>query len=137
LKKNTVILIDEDRAAMAQFAQLIGPTYLVRTTSLTDQALNWLENDLSVSCIIAEQTLKKARGLELLKQARAARPEVRRVLATRYSDLTEIVQGVHGGIINRIIAKPYAAAEIQYALALEPIVSPASAGAAFQAGLAT
>jgi DNA-binding NtrC family response regulator len=112
-----VIVVDEDAQSLNQISELLGRQFKVMTSRDPRIALNWLETDLSVGIIIVEQVLRSGFGINLLQTAKNLRPEVRRVLITRYCDMGAIVQGLHSGVVNQTISKPILHSELLRAVA--------------------
>ena len=102
----TLIAVDDDPEALANLTSAMEPFYTVLATSSSQKALAWLERDKNVSVIVVDQVLKTGLGLDLLEQAKTLRPDVQRVLLTRYTDLANIIGGLHSGAINRMLTKP-------------------------------
>ena len=59
---------------------------------------------------------RTASGVSLLETARSCRPSARRILMTTYHDLPSIVAGLHSGAIERLVQKPFSAAELMAAI---------------------
>jgi DNA-binding NtrC family response regulator len=74
--------------------------------------LGWLHGPEPVAAIMTEHVLHTASGVSLLETARSCRPNARRVLMTTYHDLPSIVAGLHSGAIERLVQKPFTAAEL-------------------------
>ncbi len=115
-QRRTLIAGEDGREALNHLSQVLGDHYNVLATCDPRRALGWLENDSSVTVIVVEQVLKSGLGLDILESAKVLRPDVRRVLITRYSDLSGIVQGLHSGAINRMISKPLLRGELAAAV---------------------
>jgi DNA-binding NtrC family response regulator len=112
-----LIAVDDDPEALANLTSIMETHYTVLATSNSQRAIAWLEKDPAVSVIIVDQVLKTGLGLDVLESARALRPDVRRVLITRYTDLANLVKGLHSGAINRMVSKPLVRGELASILA--------------------
>jgi DNA-binding NtrC family response regulator len=112
----TVLAVDDDPQVLRQISDFLKPNFNVLTTRDSQRAIEWLRKDASIVVLIVEQILSSGLGLELLETARNTRPEIRRVLITRYCDLPSIVHGLHNGAIQRTISKPITQAELTAAL---------------------
>jgi adenylate cyclase len=126
----SLIAVDDDPEALRHLTSVMEAHYKVLATSTPSRALAWLENDPSVAVIIVDQVLKSGLGLDVLESAKTLRPDVRRVLITRYTDLAGIVHGLHSGAINRMVSKPLMVGELALALAPMEATSAGHARAA-------
>jgi response regulator RpfG family c-di-GMP phosphodiesterase len=123
----TIIALDDDTRTLRQISELLSQHFNILTTSDPQKALGWLESNPSVSSILVEQSLRKGAGLDVLENARRVRPEVLRILITRYADLPNIVKGLHTGTIHRLISKPLIPGELSGVVAVaEPRPMPAA-----------
>jgi DNA-binding NtrC family response regulator len=121
----TVLAVDDDSQVLRQISDFLKPNFNVLTTRDSQRAIEWLQKDPSIVIIIVEQILRSGLGVELLETVRKTRPEIHRVLITRYCDLPSIVHGLHNGAIQRTISKPITHAELTATLA--PAIHRASA----------
>jgi DNA-binding NtrC family response regulator len=108
----TIIAVDDDIRLLRMISELLAQQCEVLMTTDRRKAMGWLENNKLVTSILTGETLRGEPGLDLLKNARQLRPEVRRVLITGYADLPAIVEGLHTGVIDRLLSKPLVAAEL-------------------------
>jgi len=116
---SVLIAVDDDIEAIRQLTVAVRAHYVVRGTADSRRALDWLEKDKkdkSVAVIVVDQMLRCGPGVDLLENARELRPDVRRVLITKYLDVSVLVQGLHSGAINRMISKPLLHGELQTVL---------------------
>jgi DNA-binding NtrC family response regulator len=121
----TIIAVDEDTRMLRQIPELLGQQCEVLITTDTRKAMAWLAQNHSVSSILVGELIRGEAGLEVLKTARELRPEVRRVLITGYADLPSIVDGLHTGVIDRLLAKPLVPTELSTAVAVPEPRTPA------------
>lgn len=112
-----VIVVDDDPNVSRQLSELMRPHYTVLTTCEPRQALHWIEKNARIFAVIVDQVLRQGLGIELLENAKVLRPTVKRVLLTRFDDLSSIVQALHEGTIHRMISKPLMRGELTAALA--------------------
>lgn len=114
--KSALIALDGDDAVLRAIAQAAAPHYQAMTTTDPRRFLAWVENTPRVGAVVTEHVLRTASGVALLKTARTMRPDARRVLLTTYHDLASIVDGLHSGAIEHMVAKPFTAAELLAAI---------------------
>jgi thioredoxin reductase (NADPH) len=112
----SLIVLDEDAEIVRQINHLLGRVFRILSTPDPKVAVRWLESDRSIKVLIVDQSFRGVSGLEILDQARTLRPDIRRILITRYDDLSSIVQGLHSDAVNRTISKPLDRTELVAAL---------------------
>jgi DNA-binding NtrC family response regulator len=120
--KNFLLVLDGDEAVLKIIARLASTYYQVRTARDPRKVLEWLHGPEPVAAIMTEHVLRTASGVSLLETARSRRPSARRILMTTYHDLPSIVAGLHTGAIERLVQKPFSAAELMAAIL--PEVAP-------------
>ncbi len=69
-----------------------------------------------VACIVSDQRMPGMTGLELLKAARAVRPDAVNVLLTAWADLPVLTAALNEGLAYRYVAKPWSSEELGLAL---------------------
>jgi DNA-binding NtrC family response regulator len=110
--QTTLVVLDDDPESLREISAILSPYYRVMTTSDPRRALGWVENDNSVGILIVEQVLRTGLGLDVLEKAQELRPNIRRIMITRYEDLGALVTGLHRGTIHRMISKPLLRTEL-------------------------
>jgi DNA-binding NtrC family response regulator len=108
----TLVVLDDDPESLREISAVLSPHYRVLTTSDPRRAMGWVENDASVGILIVEQVLRSGLGLDVLEKAHELRPNIRRIMITRYEDLNALVAGLHKGTIHRMISKPLLKSEL-------------------------
>lgn len=115
--KSYLLVLDGDEAVLKTVSRIAGPHYQVRATRDSRTMLGWMQDpDTNVEIIVTEHVLRTSCGVSLLETARSCRPSARRVLMTTYHDLASIVTGLHSGAIERLVPKPFTAAEFLAAI---------------------
>jgi len=117
----TIIAVDQDTRMLRQISELLAHHAEVMITTDFRKAMGWLENNGSVAGLLVGETIRGESGVDVLKAARQLKPQVRRILITGYADLPGIVEGLHSGVIDRLLSKPLVPSELSAAVAcLEP-----------------
>lgn len=113
---------------LRQISELLARHAEVMITTDSRKAMGWLEKNSSVVGLLVGDTVRGEAGVDVLKAARQLKPQVRRVLITGYADLPGIVEGLHSGVIDRLLSKPLVPSELSAAVAcLEPRSAPVAA----------
>src|SRR5204863_1940669 len=79
--------------------------YRLRTAGRGDQAMAMLAEECS-EIIISDQRMPGTPGTLLLERARAINPLTRRVLVTAYADMSQILEAINRGSVERYLLKP-------------------------------
>ena len=114
--EQSLIAVDDDAESLRELTRFLGNYYSVFATRDPRRAIEQLEKDPSVSVFIVEQFLPSGPGVDLLENVKILRPKVKRILLTKFSDLSGIISGLHSGAINRMISKPLQRSELAVAL---------------------
>lgn len=112
IKLQSIIVAVDDLRVGDRISTILDSSYVVLATSDIPRATGWLRNDLSVSAIVVAQNLKGGKALKLLEEAQQQRPEARRILIANYSELSQFVEGLHSGAVQRTISTPIDASEL-------------------------
>jgi len=72
------------------------------------------EHDVAV--IVSDQRMPAMTGLELLKRARAVRPDAVGILLTAYGDVQLLAQALNSGLAYRYVQKPFESQELGAAI---------------------
>jgi thioredoxin reductase (NADPH) len=121
--KPYLLVIDGDDATLRAVAQVAAPYFQVHVTRDPRKFLAWLEGLDHVAAVVTEHVLRTSTGLSLLDAARKLRPNARRVLITTYHDLASIVAGLHAGVIQHLVQKPFTPTDLLGAILPEGMVA--------------
>ncbi len=87
--------------------------YRVITCGDAGSALEILRSDDDIHVIMSDQRMPGMSGVDLLRQAKAIRPEATRLLFTAYADIRTVIDAINQGHIFRYLAKPWDPDELQ------------------------
>ena len=102
----TLLVVDDERDVLSSVHDLLRIDYRVVTYQSGAEALDYLRSDPSVHVILSDQRMPEMTGVEVLRQARAIRPETTRLLFTAYSDIHTVIDAINQGHVFRYLAKP-------------------------------
>jgi DNA-binding NtrC family response regulator len=103
----TVLLVDDDEdilAALRRSLRRAGAR--IETTSSPHEAVRKLEA-MPVDLIISDVDMPLMNGHELMREARARRPEAVRVLLTGSATTASAVRAINEGEVHRFLEKPF------------------------------
>jgi len=102
---------------MREIEEFASQWFKIVTTRAVERALSLAQGDASIAAIIANQSLTGSSGLTILKAVQQSRPAIHRVLLADPAALSDIIDGLHCGAVNRVIYKPIRTHELAGALA--------------------
>lgn len=107
-KKYIVLYVDDEEKSLKSFSRAFGHLFRIMTAPTAVQGLEILkQHSDEVGLLITDQLMPGEKGVWLLDQVRQIKPDVLRILATAYSDITAVVQAVNTGAIYHYLTKPW------------------------------
>jgi signal transduction histidine kinase len=102
----TLLVVDDESDVLSSVRDLLRLQYRVVTFQRGADALEYLKSNPNVDVILSDQRMPEMSGVEVLRQARAIRPETTRLLFTAYSDLHTVIDAINQGHVFRYVTKP-------------------------------
>ena len=102
----TLLVVDDERDMLRSVHDLLRIDYRVVTYQRGAEALEFLRSAESVHVILSDQRMPEMTGVEVLRQAKAIRPETTRLLFTAYTDIHTVIDAINQGHVFRYLAKP-------------------------------
>ncbi|MFP4484380.1 MAG: response regulator [Spirochaetaceae bacterium] len=107
-----VVFVDDDELVLKAISRLFQfQPYQAVTFREPGRALDYLREN-AVQVLVSDLRMPEMDGLELLRRAQEARPEVVRVVLSAYSDRESLLDAINNGHIYRYILKPWDAVEL-------------------------
>ena len=104
---HTVLFVDDDKAIVQQFADLLhGEEFDVATASGADAGFSLLR-DRSIALAIVDESMPEILGADFLEKAATISPDTIRILLTGSTDDEEAIAALGAGKINRYLSKPW------------------------------
>ncbi|MHB1556703.1 MAG: ATP-binding protein [Isosphaeraceae bacterium] len=103
----SLLVVDDEPDVLRSVHDLLRLDYRVITRGSGAAALDVLRSAEDVHVVMSDQRMPGMSGVELLRQARAIRPETTRLLFTAHADIRSIIDAINEGHIFRYIAKPW------------------------------
>ncbi len=123
--RKKLLVLDFDSKTLLDVTALAKQWYDVLTTREPEMALSWLSDQTSISVLVTENITGTFKGLNFLDRVRVVSPDTRRVVATAFTDLAMLVEGLHSGAIQKLVQKPILRNELLAAIAPEALTSGA------------
>jgi DNA-binding NtrC family response regulator len=106
-KKPLILIVDDEVGVLNALERLLkADGYEIRRAQDPFQALEILKQE-PVDLIISDHLMPGMKGLELLKQAKAIRPDAIRVILTGHADLALAMTAINEGEVYRFFTKPW------------------------------
>jgi signal transduction histidine kinase len=118
MKKHSVLLVDDVQENINLLANILGEDYDVLEARDGKSALA-LFRKRPVDVILTDQRMPGMSGVELLEKVRGIRDDCVRMLVTAYPDVSNAVQAINRGQVDRYITKPFDSRELKAAVAQE------------------
>ena len=104
--KPPILLVDDEPEILFSLRGLLRREFDLHTAQGGAEALEVLRRQ-PVHVIMSDQRMPGMTGVELLRRARAERPEAIRIIFTGYADIKAVVDAINEGQIYRYLTKPW------------------------------
>lgn len=118
MKQHTILLVDDEQENINLLANILGDEQHLLEARDGKSALSLFRKQ-AVDLILTDQRMPGMSGVELLEKSRGIRPDCVRMLVTAYPDVTNAIQAINRGQVDRYIAKPFDSRELKLAIAQE------------------
>ena len=112
-ERPSLLVVDDEPEVLSSVHDLLRLDYRVITCGDAGSALEILRSDDDIHVIMSDQRMPGMSGVELLRQAKAIRPEATRLLFTAYADIRTVIDAINQGHVFRYLAKPWDPDELQ------------------------
>jgi signal transduction histidine kinase len=109
----TLLVVDDEPDVLQSVHDLLRMEYHVVTCLSGAEALAFLRNSDGVHVIMSDQRMPHMSGVEVLRKAKAIRPETTRLLFTAYAEIDTVIDAINQGHVFRYLAKPWGAGELE------------------------
>jgi signal transduction histidine kinase len=103
----TLLVVDDEPEVLRSIHDLLRLDYNVLTRSSGPGALEVLRSEQEVHAIMSDQRMPGMSGVDLLREAKAVRPEATRLLFTAHADIRAVIDAINQGHVFRYLAKPW------------------------------
>jgi signal transduction histidine kinase len=109
----SLLVVDDEPEVLHSVHDLLRLNYRVITCTTGPKALEVLRSVENVQVIMSDQRMPEMTGVELLRHAKAIRPETTRLLFTAYTDIRTVIDAINKGHVFRYLAKPWDPEELE------------------------
>lgn len=114
--KVKVLYIDDEPNNLVSFKASFRLNYNVVTAISAVEALQKLNENPDIICIISDQRMPDKTGVEFFEEIRLSHPKPVRILLTGFTDIEDVINAVNKGHIFRYIRKPWMDSDITSAI---------------------
>jgi Nif-specific regulatory protein len=119
VKRYPILVVDDEQDNLDAFRFNFKKVFDIVSATSGAEALEVLA-DKDVAVIVTDQRMPKMTGLELLREAKAVRPDAVGIILTAFTDVDVLIEAINLGQVYRYITKPWDAKEmrgvLQYAI---------------------
>ncbi|HET6610625.1 MAG TPA: sigma-54 dependent transcriptional regulator [Kofleriaceae bacterium] len=112
LSQFPILIVDDEQDNLDAFRFNFRRTFAIQSAQSGPEALEILAGT-DVAVIVTDQRMPKMTGLELLREARAVRPDAVGIILTAFTDVDVLIEAINLGEIYRYITKPWDANEVR------------------------
>ncbi|HEX4608984.1 MAG TPA: HD domain-containing phosphohydrolase [Urbifossiella sp.] len=112
----SVLFVDDEPNVLAGFERHFRKRYAVATAPGGAEGLAALAAGGPFAVVVSDMRMPGMDGVEFLTRARAAHPDLVRVLLTGYADVSQAIGAVNQGGIFRFLTKPCSLADLTAAI---------------------
>ena len=103
----TVVCVDDDLKNLKALSRVLGARCTVLLASNGFEALEHVQNNPDVACVLADLRMPGLPGAQLLARVAEIRPLCRRAVVTGYPESDELISAINAGHLHYVITKPW------------------------------
>jgi DNA-binding NtrC family response regulator len=112
LAKYPVLVVDDEQDNLDAIRFNFGKSFQLLLAGSGEEALA-LARQHDIAVIVTDQRMPRMTGLELLKAARALRPDAVGIIVTAFTDVDVLIESINLGRIYRYVTKPWDSKELR------------------------
>ncbi len=102
-----ILIVDDEAKVLTSLCESLVSDFDVLSCTSANAALDVLEKNSFIACIMTDMRMPQKSGAEFLEQAQTMAPLVPKILMTAYADMEDIVKLVNQGVLFRHVQKPW------------------------------
>ncbi|MDP8265866.1 MAG: response regulator [Candidatus Aceula meridiana] len=106
-----ILIVDDEEGIRESLKLILGDHYELILTESGIQALSCLDNAPDIGLVLMDIKMPKMNGLEILKEMKARRPDVKVIIVTGYKSVETASEAVNLGAVGYIV-KPFKSEEV-------------------------
>ena len=116
-EKIKILYIDDEPENLVGFKAALRLDYQILTATNVPEAIGFLNKHPEIRIIFCDQRMPGRTGVDFFEEIRGSHPLPVRIMLTAYTDVESIIDAINKGNIFRFVKKPWAEAEIIWAIA--------------------
>lgn len=106
-----VLIVNDEESIRESLKHILSDHYELILTDGGEQALDVLDHAKDVKVVLLDIKMRKVHGLDVLKEIKAKRPDVKVIMVTGYKSVETAPEASRLGAVGYIV-KPFKAEEI-------------------------
>jgi signal transduction histidine kinase len=103
-----ILYVDDEALSLKYFQQIVGEDFEVITASSAEEGLMLAEElHHTLAVVVSDQRLTGMQGTKFLAELRQRYPNIVRILATAFAELSTAVSAINDGAIFYFVSKPW------------------------------
>jgi diguanylate cyclase (GGDEF)-like protein len=102
-----VVCVDDELKNLTALSRVLGSRCTVLLASSGFEALEHVQNNPDVACVLADLRMPGLPGSALLARVAELRPLCRRAVVTGYPESDELINAINAGHLHYVITKPW------------------------------
>jgi response regulator RpfG family c-di-GMP phosphodiesterase len=106
--KPKILIVDDEAKILSTLSESLVSHYEILTCTSADAALDIIEGNAFIACIMTDMRMPKKSGMDFLAEAQVLAPLVPKILMTAEADADEMIKAINKGLLFRHVSKPWA-----------------------------
>jgi FixJ family two-component response regulator len=108
-----ILIVDDEEAILETMSFTFMDDYEVLTSADAQQALEVLDEQAPVACVITDQRMPGMTGVEFLAKVCERHPTTSRIMLTGFADVAATIQAINDGHVYAYVNKPWEPDELK------------------------
>jgi FixJ family two-component response regulator len=108
-----ILVVDDEEAILETMYFTFMDVYEVFTSTDARRALEILDDNAPIACLITDQRMPGMTGVEFLAEASRRHPETVRIMLTGFADAEATIQAINDGHVYAYVNKPWEPDELK------------------------
>ncbi|MEQ9220971.1 MAG: response regulator [Cyclobacteriaceae bacterium] len=101
-----ILFVDDELVILKAMELVLGESHDIITAKKASEAFDILDQHQDIQVLVSDMKMPEWDGLELIRQVKKTRPEIKCYLLTGFEMNAEIAESIQNGMVIRLIQKP-------------------------------
>ncbi|MFP6605752.1 MAG: response regulator [Myxococcota bacterium] len=101
-----LLIVDDEEAILETMYFTFMDLYETFTSTDASKALEILDDNSPIACVITDQRMPGMTGVDFLAEASRRHPETVRIMLTGFADVEATIQAINDGHVYAYVTKP-------------------------------